>query len=414
MTPDTLMTVSDARTRFLGQLPQVLPPTEEVSLWGAPGRVLAQDVISLVNVPEFARSTKDGYAVRAADTFGVQDGLPGYFNVVGEVLMGRPATMTLGPGQAAHIPTGGMLPAEADAVVMVEYTELLDTKTVEIRRPASPGENVIAAGDDVRRGQVLLGAGHRLRPQDVGALAGVGHATVVVYRRPRVAILSTGDEIIPPEVEQQPGQIRDMNRYSLAAAIEAEGATVVDLGIVKDDDDALRRTMERGLTEADLVLVSGGSSVGLKDATPRVINSLGEPGVLIHGVALKPGKPVIFGLIGDKPVFGIPGNPVSTLITFGLFVRPVLRLRAGFKEIVTHEPALMARMSRSVSSPTGREEYLRVDLVREAGELVAVPVLGESGLLTTMVKARGLVKIPLGRDGIAAGEQVEVQVFGGE
>ncbi|MCL4426239.1 MAG: molybdopterin molybdotransferase MoeA, partial [Firmicutes bacterium] len=323
-------------------------------------------------------STVDGYALRAKDAFGASEGLPAYLTVVGEVAMGEAALFSLGPGEAARVATGGMLPPGADAVAMLEYVELLDDRTIGVLRSVAPGQDMIARGEDIRAGELILGAGRRLRPQDLGALAGVGRTVVKVYRWLRVAVISTGDEVVPPEVEPGPGQVRDINSAALVSQLQAEGCQVEYKGIVKDDAATLRRVMLDSW-DCDVILLSGGSSVGTRDVTAEVINSLGKPGVLVHGVAIRPGKPTVLAVAGGKPIFGLPGHPVSAMIVFDVIVRPGIRRLMGLPPEERWRGRIWARLTRNYASGGGREEYLRVTLQEKAGEILAEPVLGKSG-----------------------------------
>ncbi|MDK2927433.1 MAG: molybdopterin molybdotransferase [Bacillota bacterium] len=382
---------------------------KRVPLTAAVGRVLAEPVRAAEDVPPYTRSTVDGYAVRAADTFGASEGLPALLDLLEDIRMGAVPQKALAPGQASRIATGGMLPAGADAVVMVEYTEELDATSFAVLRPVAPGENVIRAGEDAAAGEELLPAGARLRPADVGALAALGITTVPVGRRPRVAVLSTGDEIVPPEVTPAPGQIRDSNSYSLGAAVAAAGGEPVYLGLARDEYQAVLAGVRRGLEGADLVVLSGGSSVGVRDVAARVLAELGPPGVLVHGVALRPGKPVLIALCQGKPVFGLPGHPVSALVTFDLFVRPAIARLLRLK--TRPQAGVRARLARNLASAAGREDHVRVRLVETAEGLTAEPVLGKSGLITTLVRADGTIVIPPAREGLRAGEEVEVYLL---
>jgi molybdopterin molybdotransferase len=374
----------------------------------AVGLVLDEDVVCPTDLPPFDRSIMDGYAVRAEDTFGASEGLPAYLKIAGEVRMGKESGFALAHQQCALIPTGGMLPEGADAVVMVEYTQPWADDSVEILRPVAPGENVVRRGDDVGEGDVILSAGHRLRPQDVSALAGIGRATVTV-RRPRVAVLSTGSELAPHTEDIAPGQIRDMNGPALRAAARALGSEPVDLGLVSDDPALIADAMRRGLAEADLLLVSGGTSVGVEDVIHDLIDALGKPGVLVHGLAIKPGKPVVIGLVDGVPVFGMPGHPTSCLIIFRELVAPLLRLACGDR----HGPPTptSARMTRNFASQAGREEFVPVRLEQRDGAWEATPLLGPSALISTLVRADGLVRIAAAAEGIYAGDEVEVEPF---
>lgn len=407
-----VVNIREALEALISRLPEISLARESCGLEDALGRVLAVDVVSPEQVPPFARSTMDGYAVRARDTFGASEGSPAYLDLTGRVLMGETAARPVGPGEAVAIPTGGMLPEGADAVLMVEYTALADETTVEVVRAVGPGDNIVSAGEDIETGELLLRAGHRLRPQDLGALAALGIAEVEVYRPVRVGILSTGDEIV--DVERQPvaGQVRDINYFALAGFVRQSGGEPVRLGICGDDLEALRRRLTEGLADCQVLITSGGSSVGAADLTPTVINQLGEPGVLVHGVSVKPGKPTIMALAGDVPIFGLPGHPVSCIDIYRLLVDPVIRyLYGGPAALESYRPQLTARISRNLSSAAGREDRVRVILQDRDGELWAEPVLGKSGLISLTVRSMGVAVIPFEAEGVASGEPVTVELF---
>ncbi|MBW2073004.1 MAG: molybdopterin molybdotransferase MoeA [Deltaproteobacteria bacterium] len=385
-----------------------LLPCEEVPLDQADNRVLAAPVLAAEDLPSFPRSTVDGYAVRARDTFGASESLPSLLQLVGEVLMGQEAGIELGAGQTVRIPTGGMLPRNADAVVMVEYTEELDSRSVAVGRSVAPLENVIQPGDDCEAGAEVLPTARRLRPQDIGLLAGIGHVSVSVRRRPRVAIISTGDEIVPLEETPLPGQIRDINLHSLAAMVRHAGGEPVLVGLVADQYEPLRRSCEQALAQADICLISGGSSVGTRDLTLEVLSSFADSEVLVHGVAISPGKPTILLRIGSKAFWGLPGHVTSALVVFQVLVRPFIDYLAGMEPALGRGWPLAARLSRNVPSKQGREDFVRVRLTRKAGVLEAEPLFGPSGLISPLVKADGLVRIERYSEGIYGGAEVEV------
>ena len=401
-------TVAEARNLLAGHLGGGLP-VEEVDLLAGLGRRLARDVTAGEAVPGFDRSTMDGFAVRARDTFGASESLPAYLDVTGEIFMGQDA----GGGPAAHeawrIPTGGMLPPGTDAVVMVEYTEELDDRTIGVTRPVAPGENIVHRGEDVAAGDVVLGAGQIIRAQDLGLLAAVGVTRVEVAGRLKVAIISTGDEVVPPDQEPGPGQVRDINSYALYGQVLAAGGEPRLYGIAQDEFAALQEQVQRALQECGLVLISGGSSVGTRDVAARVMDSLGSPGVLFHGISIKPGKPTIGAVVNGRPVFGLPGHPVSAMVVFDLLVAPLVR--DGVYRNSPLEFPVRATITRSLRSAAGREDYIRVRLLPGDTILLADPVLGKSGLIATMTKAHGLAYIPSEKEGVEAGEQVAVKLF---
>jgi len=404
-----VVTPEEARRVFYAHL----SPTsdeEQVAVNEALGRTTRHDVYAPSDLPAFARSTMDGYAVRAADTYGATEGIPAYLTMIGEIPMGRSPGLTISGGQAAIVHTGGMLAEGADAVVMVENTQQVNTVTIEVVRPVAPGENVIQVGEDVRRGDLLVPEGHWLRPQDLGGLLAVGVTEVAVAPRPVVALISTGDELVPPYSEVGPGQVRDINTYTLSGLVTRAGGVPCALGIMPDDREALLETAKREMETADMVIISAGSSVSARDITAQVIASLGKPGILVHGVATRPGKPTILAVADGKPVVGLPGNPVSAMVIFDLLVTPALHLLSGCTDPPAR-PTAEAYLARNVVSTTGREDYVQVRLEERDGRWWAVPIFGESNLITTLMKAHGTIQVPLDKHGLSEGERVTVSLF---
>lgn len=404
------------RQEVLALYPRFAPvATEAVDLADAVGRVLAAPVVAPEAVPGFLRSTMDGYAVAARDTFGASVGAPQYLEIKGEVAMGAAPARGVQPGEVLRVPTGGMLPDGADAVVMVEYTAEHPDQTLEIRRAVAPGENVLQPGEDAQAGELLFEAGTRLRPQDLGLLAALGIARLTAYQKPRVAILSSGDEIVAIKQRPGPGQVRDANAYLAAAQVQAWGGLPLIKGIIPDDFAALRAALAAALIEAELILISGGSSVGVRDLTLMAIRDLPASEILVHGVAIRPGKPTILAAVGEngtQPLLGLPGHPASAAVVMEVLGRPLLEHLAGLKPQASWGRTITARLSRNLAGASGREDYVRVRLRPEDDTLWAEPVLGPSGLLSPLVKSDGLVMIPLGVEGLFKGEQVEVQLFG--
>ena len=386
------------------------PGTERVPTAQSLGRVLAEALHSPGDLPSFPRSSMDGYAVRARDTFGASEGLPGYFTVVGELPMGKAPTVKVDVGEAATVHTGGMLAQGADAVVMMENTQRVDDGTIEVVRPVAPGENVVQVGEDVKAKELLLSKGHMLRPQDIGGLTALGIIDLSVARQPRVAILSTGDEVVPPEVEPQPGQVRDVNTYTVSAQASRAGGVPLPMGLAPDNEEALRQAAQRGLEAGDILVLSAGSSVSTRDMTADVISGLGSPGILVHGISIRPGKPTIIAMVGEKPVFGLPGNPVSAMIVFDLLVRPAIYWLSGCPEPLAPQ-MVRARVTRDIPSAPGREDYMPVRLSHRDGQLWADPVFGKSNLIYTLVRADGMLQIPLDKGGLYAEEEVEVRLY---
>lgn len=401
-----MVDLEEARA-LAGRFPVVA--TERVPLAGALGRVLAGDLVAAADLPGFRRATVDGFAVHAASTFGASDSAPAMLCVVGSVEMGVCAGIEVAPGQAARIPTGGMVPPGADAVVMVEHAEEIDPTTIEITRAVAPGQHVIEPSEDGRRGERLLEQGTRLRPQEVGLLAALGVREVEVRARPVVAVLSTGDEVVPVEATPGPGEVRDVNSHTLSALVARAGGIPRPLGIVRDEFGALLLACRAALAGADVVLLSGGSSVGARDLTTEVLAALPDGRVLLHGIAMKPGKPTILADVGGKAFFGLPGHVVSAMVVFHALVRPCIDRIAGRRP----GPAtrIPARLSRNVASAHGVREFLRVRLEERDDGLFAVPVPGKSGLLRTMVEADGLVEIARDVEGLDAGAEVQVELL---
>ncbi len=410
-----LRRVDDALALFLAACPPGPLGTETLALSQAVGRVLPAPAHSPEDLPGFARTAVDGYALAAADTFGASEALPAYLTLVGEVLMGQAPPGAVAPGQCMKIATGGMLPAGADAAVMVEYTEEPVAGEIAVLKPAAPGENIIRCGEDCLAGGVLVPAPRVLHPADLGVMASAGMITVNVSRKPRVAVISTGDELVAPSQPVGPGQIRDSNTTTLMAAVVEAAGEPVSVGRAEDDPAAIDAMLRRAL-ECDVILISGGSSVGTRDMTGELINRLGPPGSLVHGVSLKPGKPTILAVCdpGDgrlRPVVGLPGHPVSATVVFGLFVAPLLRHLLGLPPHPEFTPTVRVRMKKNIASAPGRTDVVRVALHPEGGELWAEPVLGKSGLLTTLVKSQGTVTVPPVKEGIQAGDWVDVVLF---
>lgn len=410
-----LATLDEAVSMMLSRIPPCRLDFEEIPLAEAFGRVTARDVISPEDIPPHPRATMDGYAVRARDTFGAMESLPSYFEIAGEVAMGEKPDRPVAAGTCQRIATGGFMPPGADAVVMLEHTVEADRRMIEVTQPVASGGNVIQAGEDMRRGDVLVSAGHRLRPADIGLLAGAGIVSAPVRRRARMGIISTGDEIVPHTETPPPGKMRDINGLNIAALSKASGAVPRFYGIAPDDEAALRVMLERAISENDLVILSGGSSVGSRDAAARVMDSLGwndQGNIVVHGIAMKPGKPVIIAFAGDKPLFGLPGHPAAVSVSFNAVVRLAIDKISGLSD--TRIPRILhARLARSLNSAAGRRDFIRVKIERMDGPpgFSAIPLLGKSGAISTIARADGYVVIAEERQGIAEGEMVEVEFF---
>ncbi len=373
--------------------------SETVDIRSAFSRILAQDVRTSGDMPGFRRATMDGFAVHASATFGASESTPAWLEIQGTVPMGQVPDFELAPGRAAWISTGGMLPEGADAVVMVEHTQTIDDTSVEIYKSVAPLQHVIDANEDFSSGDVVLAAGTFIRPQEGGLAAGLGLTTLPVHRVPVVGIISTGDEIIPIDQEPAPGRIRDINSYALSGFVQEAHAKVICYGIVKDDPDLLQGVCEKALAETDMVLISGGSSVGTRDFTVEVLSSLPDTRILVHGMSVSPGKPTILAQSGTKPVWGLPGQVVSAMVVMKMVVIPFLHRIQGYRE---PKPLVRvpARLTRNVASAQGRRDFVRVMLETGPEGVTAKPVLGKSGLIRTMVHADGLLDIGENLEGL--------------
>ncbi len=387
--------------------------SETIPLADGLDRFTADDIVAPEALPPFSRSTMDGFSVRARDTFGASETEPAFLEIVGEIPMGDSGKeISLTPGQTARIWTGGELADKSDSVVMFEYTNTLDESTIEVFRAVAPGENVIQTGEDYEKESVILPRGSRLRSQDLGVLAGMGISKIPVFQKPRVAIISTGDELVGVDEEVPPGKIRDINSTTLTTLVLEAGGIPKPIGIIHDDFDLMLDTCKRAIEEgADMILLSGGSSVGKRDFTLSVFRELDESKLLAHGVAIRPGKPTILGIKGNCALFGLPGHTGSAMVVFYLFVRPLLHRFLGHRNsTLTRLPVLTGEQ---IPSSIGREEYVRVRLKRSESSLlpIASPIYGKSGLLKPLVAADGLLVIERDSEGIDKGQQAEVLLF---
>ena len=404
-----LLSIQEVLSRLLDGI-RPLETTDRVATPMALGRVTSTDVLALESMPSFMRSEVDGYALRARDTHGASATLPAYLRLIGEVPMGRPAQMQVTAGQAAAIHTGGQIPQGCDAVIMLEDTQISREEEIEVLKAVSVGENVLRVGEDVQPGQVLLPRGQRLRPQDIGGLMGAGVLTVEVVRRPRLAIVATGDEIIPPDRQPTVGQVRDVNSYVLEAIAKESGAEPAAYGIIPDDYQELKTACQRALFECDGLVISAGSSVSTRDMTARVIAEISHPGIIAHGIALRPGKPTLVALHAGKPILGLPGNPVSATVVAMLLLVPSLMRQLGCRDLARRR-SLRLRVTRNLASQTGREDFIPCRLTQRNGESWAEPVFGKSNLIFTLVRADGLLVIPGDANGVAEGELLEFLPF---
>jgi molybdopterin molybdotransferase len=408
----TLLPPDEARALLLSHLLRDQPTTDSelIDVPSAFGRILGENIAAPQPLPDFQRSTVDGYAVRASDTHGASESLPAYLTLIGEVPMGDAPAFEIGTGQGALIHTGGMLPDGSDAVVMLEYTQAAQKNEIEIFRAVADGENVIRVGEDVAQGQIILAKGSLIRPAEVGGLMALGITKVNVMKKILVGLISTGDEVIDPSQRPRPGQVRDDNSYTWGALVEKSGGAAKRYGIVADEFEALKDAAAKALSECDVVLITAGSSASTRDMTADVIRSLGQPGVLVHGINTRPGKPTILGVCNGKAVIGLPGNPVSALVNGYLFVVPVIERLLG--ALPKAKATVLARLTVNLPSQAGREDWWPVKLIvnrqSKIENLNAEPIFGKSNLIFTLAAADGLLRIHPDATGLSAGEIVEV------
>ncbi len=428
----TLLPPDEARKLLLSHLSSGISASESIDVVHALDRVLAEDIFAPHPLPDFQRTTVDGYAVQARDTFGASDSLPAYLTLVGEVPMGDAPAFEISPGQCALIHTGGMLPNGADAVVMLEYTQsvvgagsprpvvpmnetgredLAPMQTeIEIFKAVAEGENLIRIGEDVAQGQLILPKGSVMRPAEIGGLLALGITSLHVGRKVRVGLISTGDEVIDPGQAPRPGQVRDINSYTLGALVEKSGGVAQRYGIISDQFQALKDAAAKALGECDVVVITAGSSASTRDMTADVIRQLGEPGVLVHGINTRPGKPTILGVCDGKAVIGLPGNPVSALVNGYLFVVPVIEKLLG--ALPRPRATVQATLTVNLPSQAGREDWWPVKLIvnRQSSTVNydAEPIFGKSNLIFTLASADGLLRIHPDATGLSAGETVDV------
>jgi len=401
--------LKEARSKLEGHW-QPQPQVADLALNEAAGRVLAEAIRSKIDIPPFDRATYDGYALRAADTFGAEEDKPVGLSRVGEIRAGDDPKVKLSDRECVEIATGAPIPEGADAVVMVEYANA-SGDGVEIRRPAAPGENVTKRGSEIKRGAEVLGSGRVLTSSAIGVLAAVSVQRVKVYTSPRVAVISSGAELAKPGSELKPGQVHDINGLTISDAVRQSGGEPTYLGIAGDEVSEIKDLVEEGLSGYDVVVISGGSSAGAGDLVPEAIDGLGEPGVLVHGIAMKPGKPTLVAVVRNKPVFGLPGYPVSALMVFDQLVAPYLRQLAGLQP--QQRETVRAKLTAKILSARGRNELVPVRLRREGEEFLAAPIRKGSGAITSLAEADGYISVPVGDEIVDEGAGVEVALFGG-
>ena len=403
-------TIEEARGKIFDAASERKPETETVHFTESCGRVLADDILAEENVPGFRKSTVDGYAVKASNTQGVSESVPVFLDVVEEIQMGTVPRENISDGQTSYVPTGGMLPDGADAVVMIEYTEKFDEKSIAVYDSVSDGRNVIQEGEDIAAGEVFMKKGSCVRPQEIGVMASAGVTEVEVFRPWEVTVISTGDELVSVEGKIEKGQTRDINTYSLSAAAEKHGFHVADQFVLRDDRETIKNAISRAMERSDIVLVSGGSSQGEKDYTADIMDELSGGGLLTHGIAIKPGKPTIlaYDRRSETILAGLPGHPAAALLIFEMIIGWLHRQLTCQKE-----PArIKARVTENVAAAGGKATCLLVELRKgECGIYEAEPVLGKSGLMTVLTRADGYAVIDTNSEGLRQGETVEVTLF---
>lgn len=400
-----VVSVEEGRSMMLETFKEYNAEIETISILDATDRVLAEDIVACDTVPEFNRSTVDGYAVKSTDTHGASESIPSFLKLIGEVKMGEEAEGILSSGEAIYVPTGGMVPDGADAVIMIENAEKLDDSTLMVYKPLSFGENIILKGDDIKEGEKVIGKGKKLNPQDIGVLAALGISKVKAYRKPRFFIISTGDEIIDIDEKLSIGKVRDINSYALYSLITKVGGEITGRSIVKDDFELLRVCVEKALPISDIIILSGGSSVGTRDFTSKVINSFNGKGVFIHGVSIKPGKPTIIGEGEGKVIVGLPGHPVSSIIVFKVFIEYFIKHIMNIKGNINKTTAIL---DFNFPSSPGKETYQMVNIIEREGRTYAIPSFGKSGMITLLSESDGYIILKPHEEGVSKGETREV------
>ncbi|MGL6105904.1 molybdopterin molybdotransferase MoeA [Romboutsia sp.] len=403
-----VMSVDEVKNILINNFKNIKIETEKVTILDCYERVLSKDIASQINVPDFNRSTVDGYAIKSNDSHGCSDCMPTFLEVTGEVNMGQAVDIDIKNGQCIYVPTGGMLPKSADSVIMIEYVEKLDESTIAIHKPISTGENVVYKGDDIKENQVVLKKGKKINSQDIGVLASLGAYEIEVYKSIKFTVISTGDEIIDLDENLEFGKIRDINGYAICSLIKKLGGSVVKKSIVKDNYELLKEEVSNGIKNSDIVLLSGGSSVGTRDYTHDVINSFDGQGVLVHGVALKPGKPTIIGECENKAVIGLPGHPVSAIIVFKIFIEYLVNQILDIKETTYTVDAII---NTNLHSSPGKKTYQMVSLEEIANKYYAKPMFGKSSMITLLSKSCGYIIIDEDCEGLYKEQEIKVHLL---
>lgn len=399
---EKLTNVDEAREIVLNKVKEL--DSEKAKIEEAVGRVLYRDIVATRDMPPFDRAAMDGYAVRAEDTFGASQTNPIYLRVIGEASIGNVSEISVGEKEAVKIMTGTPMPRGANAVVMFEHVNELGDE-IEVLKPVTPGKNVSLRGEDFKKGDTILKKGRVLKPQDIAVLASLGYREVEVYRRPKVGVISTGDELINPGESLKEGKIYDVNGYSLVVLSKMNGALAERIGIVRDNYDDIKNTIKNAVKRYDVVIVSGATSVGKRDYIPLIAKELGE--ILFHGVAMRPGEPTGCAVIDGKILFMLPGYPVASIVAFENFVKPTIQKMQGY--ICDDYPRVKLKLKRKIAGSLGRRDFVRVRITKD-GMVEPIRVSG-SGIITSLVKADGIVIVPENREGFEEGDEVEVRLF---
>lgn len=403
-----VVSVEEAKKLLMERFSDYEFEIEDVDIDNIKNRILAEDIISHINVPEFNRSTVDGYAIKASDSHGASDSIPSILNLLGEVMMGEEAKLDIKSGQAIYVPTGGMMPKSSDAMIMIENTEKMDKETLLINKPISQGENIVYKGDDIKVDEIVLKKGRKINTEVIGVIAALGIRSIKVYKKPKFYTISTGDEIIDIDEKLETGKIRDINNYTLKSLITDIGGQVCGSSIIKDDYELLRLEVEKALGVSDIVLISGGSSVGTRDYTHRVIESFHGAGVFVHGLSIKPGKPTIMGEGRGKLIIGLPGHPVSSIIVFITFLKDYIDKKLGVDQIPNSVEAIM---DFNFASSPGKTTYQMVKLDLRDGKYYARASFGKSGMISLLSKSQGYIVVEIHEEGIYKGEQRRVYLL---
>ena len=383
--------------------------SEKINTVNSDSRILSQDIKSSINLPHFNRSSMDGYAIYASDSNGVSLSTPNYLEIIEEIKMGDVPKHKILTGKTSRIFTGGMIPEGSNAVIMEEDTEELGNNMIEIKKPVSIGENIIFSGEETKKGNIIIKKGTKIRSQEIGSLLESGYTEILVSKKPIIGVLSSGDELIPPEKTLELGKIRDINTYTISNLINNSGGIAEIFPILPDDLNSQLNQAKKALQFCDMLIFSAGSSISYRDTTAEVINSLDKPGVIVHGISVKPGKPTILGLSGKKPIIGLPGNPVSSIMIFINIVKPILDKLNNHISAITKQ--IDCTLTEDISSQTGREDYVQVSISNADQKILATPVFGKSNLINTLVNSDGFVTIPPETGGLYKNSIVKVKTY---